>query len=384
MKDKQSLDSLAINNGPKLFDKVISTSNLVKPNENSFIDYLSKSSNCNDDLNKLLRSFHEVKYCISTVNGFWALVVCIKELALKGKDEVLLPSFTYRRLADVVAWTGLIPKFCDIENESLGLCPTSVQKNITDRTALIIGVHPIVNCCNSEELESVANYYNIPIVFDGVESVNERINNKKIGSFGLVECFSFHASKLINGFEGGYITTNNRDVFTRLSKVLSPPHESEGIYFDGKLNEIHAGMAYFNLLDIENQIAHNKEIYHCYLQQLKDFPHFRILEFNSSLNPSYKNIVVKIKDSWEFSQEQTVHLLNSEGILARAYYNPPLHLKNLKYVFKCGNLKNTEMLHDKFLLMPSGYQVSCEDIKIMFNFLKFINENTYIIKNFLK
>ena len=46
-----------INRASKLFDKVISTSNLVKPNENSFIDYLSKSSNCNDDLNKLLRSF---------------------------------------------------------------------------------------------------------------------------------------------------------------------------------------------------------------------------------------------------------------------------------------------------------------------------------------
>src|SRR6185437_7421804 len=101
------------------------------------------------------------------------------------------------------------------------LCITAktARQCISEDTALIVGVHPIVNCCDAEGLETLSVETGIPLLFDSVESVYETINHRKVGSFGLAECFSLHASKLLNGFEGGYVTTNNRSLADRIGAL---------------------------------------------------------------------------------------------------------------------------------------------------------------------
>ena len=51
---------------------------------------------------------------------------------------------------------------------------------------------------------------------DSVESAYEVKDGKRVGSQALAEVFSMHASKLINGCEGGYVTTSNQDLYDQL------------------------------------------------------------------------------------------------------------------------------------------------------------------------
>ena len=37
-----------------------------------------------------------------------------------------------------------------------------------------------------------------------------------IGGFGLAEVFSFHATKFLNSFEGGAVTTNNDELARKI------------------------------------------------------------------------------------------------------------------------------------------------------------------------
>ena len=378
MSAKRDISDLALFGGPRLFIKPISTSNLVKPNLIGFLQ-LFRSAFENNREQELIRrlemelaDFHHCKHVVAVCSGFWALVLSIKALALPGRNEVVMPSLTYRRLADAVAWTGLIPRFCEVDPATLAISADTAEAHLTEQTALIIGVHPIVNCCDAPGLERLASKHKIPILFDGVESVYEWVEGRKVGNFGHAECFSFHASKLINGFEGGYITTNSQvtaDQFRRLCQGM-----------DGGMQvpmpTVHAAMALQGLREIETQIQHNYNIYRTYQAILEKHDSLELLAFNEVEPTSFKNIVVKLTDDWPLERDLTIRILNAEGILGRAYYSPALHQKDMAYPAIVGPLPFTEQACQQYLLLPSGYQVQRRDVIITVKFMHWLSINS--------
>lgn len=190
MTKKINVADLAIFGGPKMFDAPKSTSNLLKPDFDRFLHYSRKFF---DDkqytnngpnvrlLEQRLAEFHKVNYCVTFCSGFWALALATSAVALSGKTEIIMPSLTYRRMADIAAWVKLKPRFCDVDPKTLAMNAATVQPCINNNTALILGVHPIVNCCDVEGLEALAKKNDIPILFDSVESVYESTSRGRVG-----------------------------------------------------------------------------------------------------------------------------------------------------------------------------------------------------------
>ena len=390
---KHSINDLAIFGAPPAFPKVISTSNLVCPDIQKFLQYskvfFARHQYTNDgplvqQLEDQLAEFHQASHCITFSNGFWALVLAIKCLALPHRSEVLMPSLTYRRLADVVAWANLKPRFCEIENTSLAIDPKHVEANIDANTALILAVHPIVNVCKAAELCDIAHQHGLPILFDSVESVYETIAGQKIGAFGNAECFSMHASKLINGFEGGYITTNDATLARQLSMMrrfgFSGHDNVQSIGLNAKLSEVHAAMALASLADLEAQVSRNRDRYRLYQKLLPQVSGVTLLQFDESEKTSFKNIVIRLNDSWPLSRDKTIEILNLEGALVRAYYSPPLHQRPMAYPHVKADLPLTNELADRFMLLPCGHLVSDQDIEMFVELLSFLEKHAMEIK----
>ena len=154
---KHSIDDLAAFGGVPTFERARPTSNLVRPNIDSFLDYsrlffderrFTNGGPTVRLLEKRLAQFHGVKHCVALANGFWTLVIAMKCLALPGRREVIMPSLTYRRLADVAAWAGLTPRFCEVDEASLAISPKAAAACINSETALLMGVHPIAKFDN--------------------------------------------------------------------------------------------------------------------------------------------------------------------------------------------------------------------------------------------
>lgn len=388
MAGKNNLDELAIFGGTRLFATPKPTSNLVRPDFEKFLGYsqtlIEQHQYTNGSLVKLLEQrlaeFHQVEHCVAFSSGFWALALAIKALALKGKDEIVMPSFTYRRMADIAAWTKLKPHFCDVEEATLANSAATVRPCINANTALILGVHPIVNFCDIDGLLALAKEKNIPLLFDSVESVYESYNGKKIGCFGAAEIFSMGASKLVNGFEGGYITTKDANLAGQLSLMRDfgfqgPDRVAVSGGLNARLNEVHAAMALAGLDDLEDQVVRNRDRYHTYQRLLAPLDGIRLLEFDESQRPGYKNIVVEVFEDWPLSRDDTVRVLNAEMILARAYYTPPLHRKRMAYPYITAELSVTDRLAERLILPPCGHLVSNEDIAVMVELLKFMRAN---------
>jgi dTDP-4-amino-4,6-dideoxygalactose transaminase len=390
---KDSIEKLALFGGDPLFKKTKSTSNLVKPDFEHFLEYSKRFysqhrySN-NGPLVKLLEQrlaeFHHVDYCVRFCSGFWALAITMKSVALAGKSEVIMPSLTYRRMDDIASWAGLKPVFYEVSEDGLTADIHQMKACVGPETALILGVHPIVNCCNVGDVLELSKLVDIPVIFDSVESVYEWLPEGKVGQFGEAEIFSMHASKLINGFEGGYVTTNDGNLSQALSfrrgfGFKGPDQVVVDHAMNAKLNEIHAAMALAGLDDLKRQVAANRERYDLYKRLIQAVDGLTLIEFNEAYETSYKNILVSIDPNWPLSRSLTIELLNAENILARPYYYPPLHLKNNNSTLNRKKYEITELLSERYMLLPCGHFISKEDIERIIELMEFMATNANAI-----
>jgi dTDP-4-amino-4,6-dideoxygalactose transaminase len=385
--NKRSIDELAIFGGTRIFLGPKPTSNLARPDFARFLEYSKlffdlhqyTNSAVARQLEQRLAAFHETRFCIAFCSGFWALALAIRVLALSGKSEIVMPAFTYRRMADIAAWLKLKPHFCDVEEETLASDVATVRPCINGNTSLIVAVHPIVDLCDIAGLVELAKDKNVPLIFDSVESVYESFEGRRIGCFGAAEVFSLGASKLLNGFEGGYVTTND----SKLAERLGMLRDFDMVAPDGlnaRLSEIHAAMALAALDGLQEQIARNRERYLAYKRLLAGVNGMRLMEFDERHRPGYKNIVIEVLADWPISRDATVRILNAEMILARAYYTPPLHRKQMAYPYVPAELPITDRAAERFILFPCGELVSKGDIGQIVDLLKFIAANSSDIK----
>ena len=395
---KSAVGELAAFGGPAIFATPVSTSNLVRPSIERFLAYsrvfheahrYTNDGQLVRELEQRLAELHHTRHAVAMANGFWALVLTIKCLALPGRSEVVMPSLTYRRLADVVAWAGLKPCFSEVDSSTLAIGAKEAAACIGNDTALLLAVHPIVNCCDAPGLEALAADSAIPLMFDSVESVYETVDGgRKIGGFGLAECFSLHASKLVNGFEGGYVTTNDDQLAARLRKLrgfgFQGQDNVEELGINAKLNEIHGAMALAGLDDLPDQVRRNRDRYRIYQRELDGLDGIRLLTFDESERTSFKTIVVEVTDDWPISRADTIKLLNEEGILSRAYYSPPLHSKKMAYPSVPARLPLTDVLSERYMLMPCGHLVDEADIVAIVGMLRFIGRHATAIQRRLK
>lgn len=349
--------------------KILSTSSLYDANIDDLFKIIDKYSlengyfnldKINKDLFDELKKYHKAKFIVSYSSGFWALVQAIKAKSIPTKTDVIIPSLTYRRLADVIAWANKTPKFVDVEENSLSPSVQILEDAIDENTSLILGVHPIVNCCDVEGYIKLSLKKNVPIIFDAVESVHETFNKKRIGSFDVGEVFSLHASKLINGSEGGYICTSDKEFFRDLVNQKKINKGEINFLEFNNLNSIHA---YNSLKKLNKLVLHNQKIYEEYERLLKNNQFLSLLKFDETERTSYKNIVVKLDKNSLISRDQIISELNKIQIFARAYYSPVLHDKNYHYKIKTSSLEVTNNIKTQFLNLPCGFRTSLDDVK---------------------
>lgn len=389
---KVSAADLAINGGSPLFDSILSTSNLVLPSQEIFFERLQNSisssgltSNgpCVEEFEALIAQRYGVKHCIATCNGLWALAVCIRCIRLEGKSEIVMPSLTYRRMADIAAWVSMTPHFCDVEMTTRGVSAAKIEPCLNENTGLILAAHPIVDLCDIDSIVGLARERNIPLLFDSVEAAYATHGGKMIGGFGEAECFSMHASKFLNGFEAGYITTNSDSLAHDLRVMIDQevPRESESSAFgiNGRLCEAHAALAIASIYDLEDQIERNRGRYFAYKNLLSGIKGLRLVKYDEQQVRTFKNILVELTEDWSLDRAQTIELLHAENLLVRPYYSPPLHKKEYSFDVKTNIQSNTEFLGDRYLLLPCGDFVSESDVAEICELLNFISNTRDLI-----
>jgi len=157
-------------------------------------------------------SFCDSNYSLGVSNGTAALLIALQILNIKKGDEVILPAATFAATAFAVAQLGAIPIFVDINEDTWLIHPKKIEAKITNKTKAIIVVHLYGNPCDMDAITALAQKHNIPVIEDAAQAHGALFNNKKIGSFGDISCFSFYPSKNLGamGDAGAIVFQNNK------------------------------------------------------------------------------------------------------------------------------------------------------------------------------
>ncbi len=192
------------------------------------------------------------QYAIATSSGTDAGIVAMSALsefgAVRG-DEVITPALSFTATANCILAAGLVPKFVDVELETLNMNPALIEAAITPRTRAIQVVHTMGKPCAMTEILQIAKRHGLPIIEDACEAHGAQLNRKVVGSFGLMGIFSCYAAHLICSGEGGMIVTNDSKVNNICRSVRTHGRRGGQLYFhfdrvgfNSKMNDMEAAI----------------------------------------------------------------------------------------------------------------------------------------------
>ena len=260
---------------------------LVIGNELSFLkEVIEKRKICGDgyytsECSKLLAEYLDCKNILLTTSCTHALEMCAILLDIKTGDEIIMPSFTFVSTANAFLLRGAKIVFVDIDPNTMNISPDEIEKNITEKTKLIVIVHYAGAACDLDAIMGISYKYNIPFVEDAAQCIGSFYKGKHLGTFGVMGCLSFHETKNIHCGEGGALIINDNSLLER-AEILREKGTNRKKYLSGQVDkyswvdvgssylpsELNAAFLYCQLENIENVNKSRRKIWEEYYSSL--------------------------------------------------------------------------------------------------------------------
>lgn len=277
-------------------------------------------------LEKSLGEYLDVSGFSLMVNGHMALELAIQAFEFPEGSEVITTPFTFISTTHAIVRNRLKPIFCDVKLEDGTIDETQIEELITEHTVAIVPVHVYGNVCNVEQIQRIADKYNLKVIYDAAHCFGVKYKGSGIGNYGDASVFSFHATKVYNTIEGGGIAFSDCKLYDKLYNLKNFGIRGEELVTEvganAKMNEFCAIMGLCNLKYIDVGIEVRKEKYCMYRKNLEGIQGLRFFEqgINTTHNYAYFPILIEGEDSAK--RDEVYKGLKENGIYSRKYFYP--------------------------------------------------------------
>ncbi|MBL0156911.1 MAG: DegT/DnrJ/EryC1/StrS family aminotransferase [Bryobacterales bacterium] len=290
-------------------------------------------------------------FAISTGTGTAALQTALAALGLGRGDEVILPSFTWVSIFQVVLNLGATPVFADVEPEYLTMDPECVRQLITARTRGIICVHHGGQLADVASLREIAADHGIWLVDDAAHACGASWNGTPVGSLCDVTCFSFNAMKNLAIGDGGMVTVRDqelarkiathrslgldRDTYARYGRAVENPNRASWDYdvvsegLRNHMNDIAAACGLVQLSRLTELNGKRAALVARYEEHLADLSGARPVRARPGTSPSNHMYTVRLRNRTRFISEMSL-----QGVSIGVHYKPIHHFSLAKPYYR--------------------------------------------------
>lgn len=209
--------------------------------------------------------------CLAVSSGTAALRVALASLGINKGDEVITQAFTFVATTEAIIESGAIP-LCTQIDQSLNMCPNSLENLISNKTKAVIVVHMLGVPANLMEIKAICSKHNIPLIEDTAWGCGAKFEEKFLGTIGDIGCFSFDNAKTITTGEGGMIACSNDELFSKAMAWHDHGHENNPSLprwedsrassgFNFRLSELQGAVGLAQLKKLDFIISKQREIY---------------------------------------------------------------------------------------------------------------------------
>jgi perosamine synthetase len=167
---------------------------------------------------------------VACSSGTAGLHLGVRALEIGDGDEVITTPFSFVASANCLLYERAIPRFVDIEEDSLGLDPDLIEAAASSRTRAVLPVHVFGRPCRIEAIEATARRRGWSIIEDACEGLGSLAGGRPLGGFGDVAVFAFYPNKQITTGEGGMVVTDDAALAETMRSLRNQGRDADGTW----------------------------------------------------------------------------------------------------------------------------------------------------------
>ena len=284
-----------------------------------------------------LAKYTGAKHVITCGSGTDALTVALLALGLKPEDEVIIPDFTFIAPAECVMRLGGVPRFADIDAETLQINVESIEYRITPKTKGIIAVNLFGQCPDYKKIKECAQVHGLWLIEDSAQAFGATQYGQNACTFGDISITSFYPAKPLGCYgDGGALFTHDDELAQKIRLIAN--HGSSTRYLheicgmNSRLDAIQAAVLRVKLRHLDEELKvreRNAQKYNVFFASIPGITPQKIAEGNTSTYAQY-TLLVENRDTF-------LKQLESAQIPYCIHYPIPLHEQPCFKVLAQGN-----------------------------------------------
>jgi perosamine synthetase len=317
-------------------------------------------------LEEIISNYVGSKYCIMVNNGTVSLMMALMALNIGQDDEVIVPNYTMIASINSIKVLGAKPIIIDVDKDTFTINLEDIKKNITTKTKAIMHVSLNNRTKDLDKISEFCNNNNIYLIEDAAQSLGCFLNKKHIGTFGKIGSFSLSTPKIISTGQGGFLVTDDYDLYKKMSMIKNFGRKEGGIDdfetfgLNFKFTDIQAIIGIEQMKKLEWRVKRMREIFDLYYTELKTIVSILPAQ-NDEWIPWFVEIMVCDRD-------KLIQFLKHHNIQTRKTY-PQI---NDTLMYKNDNIyPNSYNISNNGLFLPSHTLLKNEDIIYICNIIKF-------------
>ncbi len=291
---------------------------------------------------------NKLTYGTSVKTGTDALIISLMALGIKKDDEIITVANTAIPTISAIKFIHAKIKLVDVGVDYL-IDVNKIEKLITKKTKVIIPVHLYGQSCDMDKIISIAKKYKLKIIEDCAQAQGAKYNNKLVGSFGDLSCFSFYPTKILGAYgDGGFVGTKNKKLFEKVKRIrfygietINKKNKFYNKYYanengmNSRLDEIQASILNIKMPRVKNSIKKRQNIAKIYHKELFKTK-LKLPIVNNNCSHVYHLFVV-----YHPKRDQIMKRLINKKIFTNIQYPYPIH--KMKAYQNLGGKKNNQL-----------------------------------------
>ena len=315
------------------------------------------------ELEEKLAAYVGTKYCITCASGTDALQIALMALNIGAGDEVITTAFTYIATGEVIAQVGATPVFVDIDPVTYNIDPSKIEAAITDKTKAIIPVSLYGQCADFDEINAIAEKFNLTVIEDGAQSFGATYKGKRSCGLSTIGCTSFFPTKPLGCYgDGGAIFTDDEKLAQAMDQIHR--HGQDRRYhhirmgLNSRLDTLQAAVLLAKMTKFDEEIKRREEVGKRYTSLLKDIEGVKTPTIKDGNTCVYAQYTITVENRDELQAK-----LKEKGIPTAVHYPIPLNkqpiFENMSHV---GKIPHAEYVAEHVISLPMSAWLKDEDM----------------------
>lgn len=354
-----------------------------------------------------------LRLAVAVASGTAAMHLALRALGVGPGDEVIASTLTFIGSVTPILFLGAVPVFIDSDRTTWNMNPDLLVQELEAcrkrgrMPKAVIPTDLYGQCADLDRILAVCAPHEIPVVSDAAEALGATYKGRSPGHGARAAIFSFNGNKIITTSGGGMLASDDEELIetarflSQQARDPAPHYEHSQLGYNYRMSNILAAIGRGQLRALDERVEAKRRIFKYYQSALGALTGIEFMPEASYGQCSRWLTVVQITPEELGVDRETLRLaLEAENIESRPVWKP-MHLqpvfdvgsfqdvtrkggelslsKNVsprsssqlvRYKARVAEGKVSEELFAKGLCLPSGTQMSEEDLDRVLAVLK--------------